>query len=174
VVGGAEAYLSHHARFIDHRTTDFTRAVRDVDVAFDLVAGEVGARTVGVLGPGGLLVTIDRTNAGLAALARDTGRRVQGIAVEPDRLGLEGLAALVDTGKLRVHVSAVLPIEEAALGPVARRRQLLPERRGDHAEGQALRHSLTLEQRRKILAEAAEQRYVQREVHELLPQRSAP
>jgi NADPH:quinone reductase-like Zn-dependent oxidoreductase len=99
---------------IDHRTTDFTQAVRDVDVAFDLVAGEVGPRTLRVLRPGGLLVTIDRIDPALAALARGTGRRVEGFAVEPDRVGLERLAALVSAGKLRVHVSATLPLEEAA------------------------------------------------------------
>jgi NADPH:quinone reductase-like Zn-dependent oxidoreductase len=99
---------------IDYRETDFTQAVRDVDVAFDLIAGEYGRRTLEVLRPGGLLVTIDRTNAALAALARERGRRVEGIAVEPDHVGLERLAALVEQGKLRPHVPQTLPLEAAA------------------------------------------------------------
>ncbi len=61
-----------------------------------------------------LLVTIDRTNESLVALARETGRRVEGIAVEPDHVGLERLAALVDAGKLRVHVSTALRLDEAS------------------------------------------------------------
>ena len=36
------------------------------------------------------------------------------LLVEPDRAGLEALAALVDEGKLRPHVSATFPLEEAA------------------------------------------------------------
>jgi NADPH:quinone reductase-like Zn-dependent oxidoreductase len=99
---------------IDYRETDFTRAVKDVDVAFDVIAGEYGPRTLEVLRPGGLLVTVDRTNTALAALAGERGRRVEGIAVEPDHVGLERLAALADEGKLKVHVPLTLPLEAAA------------------------------------------------------------
>ena len=98
---------------VDYRGTDFTTAVKDVDVAFDLVAGEYGPRTLQVLRPGGLLVTIDRANAALAARAAAMGRRFAGMIVEPDQVGLQGLAELVDNGRLRVHVDQVLPLEEA-------------------------------------------------------------
>jgi NADPH:quinone reductase-like Zn-dependent oxidoreductase len=36
------------------------------------------------------------------------------ILVEPDRLGLEELAALVERGELRVEVAQTFPLEEAA------------------------------------------------------------
>jgi NADPH:quinone reductase-like Zn-dependent oxidoreductase len=55
---------------IDYRVTDFVAAVKDVDVAFDLVGRDYGARSIEVLRQGGLLVTIDRTNASVAALLR--------------------------------------------------------------------------------------------------------
>ena len=40
--------------------------------------------------------------------------RVTGILVEPDRAGLEALAALVETGALRVHVERTFPLAHAA------------------------------------------------------------
>lgn len=88
--------------------------MKDVDVALDLIAGEYGPRTLQVLRAGGVLITIDRTNAALGRLASERGRRVERFAVEPDQVGLERLAALVEDGALRVHVSETLPLEEAA------------------------------------------------------------
>ena len=40
--------------------------------------------------------------------------RVTGILVEPDRVGLEALAELVEQGALRPHVSQTFPLEQAA------------------------------------------------------------
>jgi NADPH:quinone reductase-like Zn-dependent oxidoreductase len=42
------------------------------------------------------------------------GRRFAGISVEPDYPGLEALAALVDSGDLRVHLETIVPLAEAA------------------------------------------------------------
>jgi NADPH:quinone reductase-like Zn-dependent oxidoreductase len=98
---------------IDYRETDFAAVVKDVDVAFDLVRGDYGARTLDVLRPGGVLVTVDR-NPALEARAAAAGKRFAVITVAPDHVGLEGLARLVEEGKLRVHVSEALPLEGAA------------------------------------------------------------
>jgi NADPH:quinone reductase-like Zn-dependent oxidoreductase len=40
--------------------------------------------------------------------------RVTGILVEPDRTGIEAIAALVEDGALRVHVAETFPLEQAA------------------------------------------------------------
>jgi NADPH:quinone reductase-like Zn-dependent oxidoreductase len=99
---------------IDYRSTDFTRAVRDVDVVLELVGGDYGVRSIDVLRPGGLLVTaVEHTSAELAARTASAGRRFAGITVEPDHVGLERLAALTEHGKLRVHVAHVVPLAEA-------------------------------------------------------------
>ncbi len=50
----------------------------------------------------------------MAARTQAADRRFAGVAVEPDGPGLQRLAELVDTGRLRVHVEQALPIEEAA------------------------------------------------------------
>ena len=46
--------------------------------------------------------------------AADGRVRVTGILVEPDRTGLEALAALVESGALRPRVHRTFPLENAA------------------------------------------------------------
>ena len=80
---------------IDYRTRDFAEEVRDVDVVFDVIGGDYGPRSFRTLRPGGLFITaVERTNARLAADAEAAGVRFAGITVEPDHVGLEGLAGL--------------------------------------------------------------------------------
>jgi NADPH:quinone reductase-like Zn-dependent oxidoreductase len=86
-----------------------------VDVVLESIGGETARRSIGVLRPDGLLVTIvGRRDFELAERTRAQGRRFAGIAVEPDRVGLEALADLVDGGRLRVHVAQALPLDQAA------------------------------------------------------------
>ena len=100
---------------VDYRAADITRAIRDVDVVLDTVGGPVGRQSIEVLRPGGLLVTIvDRTDTELRAATIAAGRRFAGITVEPDRVGLEALAALVDAGHVRPYVEHAVPLEDAA------------------------------------------------------------
>ncbi|MFI9329011.1 NADP-dependent oxidoreductase [Kitasatospora sp. NPDC052868] len=98
---------------IDYRTTDYTRAVRDVDVVFD--SSSEGTRALDVLKPGGTLVSImEHWNQQLAAEIEAAGRRFAGISVEPDYASLEAIAALVDAGRIRPHVTETFPLTEAA------------------------------------------------------------
>jgi NADPH:quinone reductase-like Zn-dependent oxidoreductase len=100
---------------IDYRAVDFTTEVRDFDVVLELIGHGYAARSIEVLRPGGLLVTaVERSNLELAGRVRAAGRRFAGITVEPDGAGLERLAELVDGGRLRPHVSHVVPLSEAA------------------------------------------------------------
>lgn len=50
----------------------------------------------------------------LSSCGRTVTRARPRSPVEPDHVGLEGLAALVTEGKLHVHVGHTLPLEEAA------------------------------------------------------------
>ncbi|MFG3052984.1 NADP-dependent oxidoreductase [Kitasatospora sp. NPDC048239] len=98
---------------IDYRTTDYTQAVRDVDVVFD--SSSEGTRALDVLKPGGTLVSImEHWNQQLAAEIEAAGRRFAGISVEPDYASLEAIAALVDAGRIRPHVTETFPLTEAA------------------------------------------------------------
>ncbi|MFC5146790.1 NADP-dependent oxidoreductase [Streptomyces aureoversilis] len=98
---------------IDYRTTDFTEAVKDVDVVFD--SSSEGVRSLAVLRPGGTLVSImEHWNQELAAQVEAAGRNFAGISVEPDYASLEAIAALVDAGRIRPHVAGTFPLAEAA------------------------------------------------------------
>ncbi len=98
---------------IDYRTTDYTEAVRDLDVVFD--SSSEGERALEVLKPGGTLVSImEHWNRELAARIETAGRRFAGVSVEPDYASLEAIAALIDEGRIRPYVSQTLPLEEAA------------------------------------------------------------
>ncbi|WP_144127435.1 NADP-dependent oxidoreductase [Catellatospora sichuanensis] len=100
---------------VDYRTTDFTGAVRDMDVVLDTVGGDYEERSLSVLRPGGLLVSIVAVFAAqrLAAKAREAGRRAVTLLVEPDHAGLTQLAALADGGQLKPLVADVFPLAEA-------------------------------------------------------------
>ncbi|MFF7022915.1 NADP-dependent oxidoreductase [Streptomyces klenkii] len=98
---------------IDYRTTDYTEAVKDLDVVFD--SSSEGVRSLDVLRPGGTLVSImEHGDRELAARIEAAGRRFAGIAVEPDYASLEAIAALVDAGRIRPHVSETFPLADAA------------------------------------------------------------
>jgi NADPH:quinone reductase-like Zn-dependent oxidoreductase len=100
---------------IDYRAVDFGKAVANVDVVLETVGRGYAERSLPVLRPGGLLVTIvERRNMELAHLTRAAGRRFAGVVVEPDHGGLEKLSELVESGHLRVHVEHVFRFAEAA------------------------------------------------------------
>ncbi|MFJ9040219.1 NADP-dependent oxidoreductase [Streptomyces sp. NPDC102406] len=99
---------------LDYTTTDFALTVRGVDIAFDLVGGDYGPRSVATLRPGGLLVSAALDDLGLSPdEAAVRGARFEPVAVRPSGSVLGKAAALMAAGRLRPHVLAVLPLEEA-------------------------------------------------------------
>lgn len=100
---------------IDYTTADFTKAARDIDVVLDTLGGDTAERSLGVLRPGGHLVTaVADEDAELAAEYEAAGMRFSGIGVDPDPVALRGLAELVEQGRLRVHVQQTFPFERVA------------------------------------------------------------
>ena len=100
---------------VDYRSVDFTDVVQDVDVVLETVGGDYGERSLRTLVPGGLFITVvERTNAELRAKTEAAGMRFAGVTVEPDYVGLEALADLVDSGRLRPYVEHALPLADAA------------------------------------------------------------
>jgi NADPH:quinone reductase-like Zn-dependent oxidoreductase len=100
---------------IDYTTEDLAERAGTVDVVFDLVGGETAIPVIPALRDGGILV-VAPSFSGLGPLREAAGGRVRvtGILVEPDRLGLEALAALVADRKLRPHVERTFPLAQAA------------------------------------------------------------
>jgi hypothetical protein len=68
-------------------------------VVLDTIGGEVARRSIGVLRPGGLLVTVvGGRDVDLAARTEAAGRRFAGVSVEPRLPALEALADLAESG----------------------------------------------------------------------------
>lgn len=100
---------------VDYTEVDFAEAVYDVDVVLDAIGGPYGERSLRTLRRGGTLISILPPDATVPAeQARAAGVRAVFMLVEPDQAGLRRIAALVDSGRLRVEVAAVFPLENAA------------------------------------------------------------
>ncbi|AOP47452.1 NADP-dependent oxidoreductase [Streptomyces lydicus] len=100
---------------IDYRTTDFAEAVSDVDVVLDSLDDESRTRSLNVLRPGGLLVSILKPATDQAAKkAAELGIRLETLLVEADHAGMRAVADLAAAGTLRAHIDATFPLAEAA------------------------------------------------------------
>jgi NADPH:quinone reductase-like Zn-dependent oxidoreductase len=99
---------------IDYRTTDFETAVRDVDVVLDTFNGDYPARSLGVLRPGGILISLLPFPAEVAAEADRLGVRAEHMLVEADHGGMSAIANLAAEGKLRPVIAGVFPLADAA------------------------------------------------------------
>lgn len=100
---------------VDYRTTDFRDVVRDIDVVLDPLSGDTRTRSLEVLRPGGVLVSLlPGTDPDEAAKAAERGVRVETLLVEADHAGMNAIAGLAESGALRAHVEAVFPLADAA------------------------------------------------------------
>ena len=84
---------------IDYRTTDFTKAVKDVDAVFETVGGDVATRSFAVLKPGGRAAFI----ASGAQAPKPERSDVTALrpAVPRTRAHMERIAALLQSGAVR-------------------------------------------------------------------------
>jgi NADPH:quinone reductase-like Zn-dependent oxidoreductase len=97
---------------------DALEDVRGVDLVFDVIGGDVGKRSAALVRAGGTLVSI---------VGPSEARPAEGLAVdfvvESDRSQLGEIVQRVRDGRLRTHIGAVAPLEDAvaALNPTERR-----------------------------------------------------
>ncbi|MEU3888829.1 NADP-dependent oxidoreductase [Streptomyces sp. NPDC029041] len=100
---------------LDYRETDVTEAVKDADVVLDTIGGDNALRSLRVLRPGGVLVSILPGGSDeLYEEAERLGVRALRMLVDADRSGMEAVAELVETGKLRATIAGTFPLAEAA------------------------------------------------------------
>lgn len=100
---------------IDYRETDVTETVKDVDVVLDTIGGDNALHSLRVLRPGGVLVSILPVGSDdLYAEAERLGVRALRMLVDADRGGMEAIADLIVTGKLRATIAGTFPLAEAA------------------------------------------------------------
>ncbi|MEU9290158.1 NADP-dependent oxidoreductase [Streptomyces sp. NPDC048275] len=100
---------------IDYRETDFTEVVRDVDVVLDTIGGETALRSLRVLRPGGIVVSILPVGSDeLYEEAERLGVRAIRMLVDASHTGMKAIADLVEAGKLRATIAATFPLADAA------------------------------------------------------------
>lgn len=96
---------------IDYRTQRFEEVVRNADAVIDLVGGETQTRSFQVLRRGGRLVSaVSHPDQDIAARY---GVEASFFLVNVTNQYLRDIARLVDDGKLRTKVGAVLPLANA-------------------------------------------------------------
>jgi NADPH:quinone reductase-like Zn-dependent oxidoreductase len=101
--------LGHGAdEFVDVEQAGWQDGVGKVDAVYDTIGGDVLARSVEIVRPGGALVSV----AAPPPTDRDDIRTVHFVR-HPSRAQLVELAGLVDAGKIVPQVGAVYPLADA-------------------------------------------------------------
>ncbi|MFC9127932.1 NADP-dependent oxidoreductase [Streptomyces sp. NPDC057099] len=100
---------------VDYRETDFTEAVKDVDVVLDTIGGDNALRSLRVLRPGGVVVSILPGGSNeFYEEAERLGVRGLRMLVDADRADMAAIAELAETGRLRATIAGTFPLAAAA------------------------------------------------------------
>ena len=96
---------------VDYHNVRFEQKLKDIDVAFNTVDADTGARSIAIVRPGGILVSV----AGAAPAAQCEAAQIR-CAVTGRVTGemLGSLSALADEGKLAIHIDRQFPLADAA------------------------------------------------------------
>lgn len=101
--------------FINSEKQDFLQAAREVDVVFDLVWGDQAESFLNAMKPGSRYVS------SIVQLSEDAGKSqgvkamgMPGMLTQPNVEDLNALAREIDAGKVKVYVTKVFPLEQAA------------------------------------------------------------
>ncbi len=104
---------------IDRERERFEEA-GEVDLVLDLAGGEVQARSVTMVKPGGALVSAIAVSDDAQAAARARGVRVsERWMATPNAAQLGEIADLIDAGKVRPTVACTFPLDEASAAHAA-------------------------------------------------------
>lgn len=97
---------------VDYKTERFEDRVHDVDLVFDLVAGDMQERSWAVLKDGGTMVsTLAKPSE---AKAREHHARATNYVAHPDGTELAEIRSLIDSGQVKPCVLATYPLDHAA------------------------------------------------------------
>ncbi|CAM5729719.1 NADP-dependent oxidoreductase [Streptomyces fumanus] len=100
---------------VDYHETDVTEAFKDVDVVLDTLGGDTAVKSLRVLRPGGVVVSILPVGSDeFPREAERLGVRAVRMLVDADQAGMREIAALVEAGKLRASVERTFPLADAA------------------------------------------------------------
>jgi NADPH:quinone reductase-like Zn-dependent oxidoreductase len=96
--------------FVDYTKKNFEEVVKDVDVVFDTVGGDTFERAFQTLKKGGFLVTSVQFPS--EEKAQEFGVKAARVYCKSNAEQLAAISKLVGEGKLKAHVSTVLPLSE--------------------------------------------------------------
>lgn len=97
---------------INYTTTRFEDVVQNVDVVFDMVGGDTLKRSLQVLKPEGVIVSVVSPPPTFEE-AKERGVRFIWFVVEPGREQLIQIGELIDSGYVHPVLDTVLPLSEA-------------------------------------------------------------
>jgi NADPH:quinone reductase-like Zn-dependent oxidoreductase len=98
-------------RVVDYKTERFEELLTGVDIVLDTVGGDTQQRSLQVLKPGGILVSV--VSPVPETLQRRYNVRAAYFYVDVTTARLNKITELFDSGKLVTDVGTVLPLEEA-------------------------------------------------------------
>ena len=100
---------------IDYEKQSFETAIAPVDIVIDMMGGETALRSLDILKPGGILVSLPsmyKDDPAVIAKAHEKGVRVKWMSVRPDGERMDQIAALMAAGQLKVRVDATFPLKD--------------------------------------------------------------
>jgi NADPH:quinone reductase-like Zn-dependent oxidoreductase len=109
--------------FVDVERDGWERAVRQVDLVYDTIGGDVLAHSPAIVKPGGALVSVMAP----PQTDRDDIRTVHFVR-DPSGAQLRDITRLVDQGRLRPQVGAVYPLADARGAFMAKSTQHIPSK----------------------------------------------
>ena len=117
------------AHVIDYKTTEFEQAVKDVDVVIDTVGGDLAERSMSVIKPGGIFITV----AGRPdpEMGQSRGIRVTN-SRRADTSKLEKVSELIESNQLKPEVGKVFSLAQA--------RQAQEASQSGHGRGRIILH----------------------------------
>lgn len=96
---------------IDYKGTRFEEVFKDLDLVLDTVGGDTQERSFQVLKPGGSLISA--VSKPSEELAKQYHVKAEFMLVEVITERLDLIAKWIEGGRLKTHVGAVLPLEQA-------------------------------------------------------------
>jgi NADPH:quinone reductase-like Zn-dependent oxidoreductase len=95
---------------IDYNTTRFEDVVSDVDVVLDTMGGDTQERSLQVIKPGGVLVSLIGFSPETMEAAAARNVRTEMVAQHANADHLRSLGALIDEGRIKPVINTVLPL----------------------------------------------------------------
>ncbi|RAL24098.1 NADP-dependent oxidoreductase [Thermoflavimicrobium daqui] len=97
-------------KVIDYKKEDFTVSLKDIDVVFDTLGGDIQKQSYQVLKEGGRLVSI--TTRPNEELAKEKNIKTGYVFLEPNGEQLAKIANLIEKGQIHPVIGTILRLEE--------------------------------------------------------------